>query len=164
MREKIRNIVIAAFVIVCIGAYIYEKGEEAKDHSPGAYEQYQQELLAERASERNEHELQHLRDMSVPYEDAWDFLGETYMIEGTIADISRAVDSTGSPTFIDLGEAYPSTNRASIVIWEEHLDDVSIVLDELSIGDSIFVEGYIDSYDGVIQIEVTDPAQIHTMP
>lgn len=167
MNEKVRNVIFALFVIACIVAYVVDKANEAKEHSSGSYEQYEAEHYAEKEKEEEEARVADLYDSSINYEDIlyepYEYEGQNLMIEGPVAEISILNDSTGSPSFVDVGEAYPSTYRISVVVWEEHYDDVAEALNAVSIGDIIFVEGYIEMYDGVPQIEVTDPLQIQIL-
>lgn len=167
MNPKVKNALIAVFVVACIGAYVYDKAQEAKDHSPGAYQQYQNEYIAEKNREEEEARINQLYDMACYYEDVVtdinDYLGSDIKVYGEIAEISQSPDSTGSPTFIDLGEPYPSANRFTIVIWEEYYSLFSDKLQQLNYGDTIFVDGCISTYEGVPQIEVTDPAQIQIL-
>lgn len=158
--QKIWTGIIIVICIVCAWYWFFEKDHSGSYYDQEGYEEYQQEQLEEMQNEQKEAELLHLQDMAVIYEDAKDYLYTDYMVEGPVADITYATDSSGSPTFIDLGEAYPSEDRFTIVIWEEHLSDVQSVLNDIEINDLIFVEGYIDMYDGIPQIEVTDPEQI----
>lgn len=167
MNEKVRNVIFALFVIACIVAYVVDKANEAKEHSSGSYEQYEAEHYAEKEKEEEAARALDLYDTSLNYEDIlyepYEYEGQNLTIEGPVAEISILTNSNGSPSFIDIGEAYPSTYRISIVIWEEHYDDVVKALDTISIGDTVFVEGYMEMYNGIPQIEVTSAEQLEVL-
>lgn len=166
-RTIVRNVVIAVFVIICAIAYLRSEAQEAQQHSQGAYEEYQSEQLTELYEEEEQARINQLYDMATPYEDVvsypYDYVGNDIKVYGDVADISLLNDTTGNPSFIDIGEAYPSTNRVTIVIWEENYENVSLIFQELTYDDTIFVEGIVEMYDGVPQIEVTDVGQIHIL-
>lgn len=167
-KKKIKTVCTALFVIACIASYLYFEAQEAKQHSQGSYEQYQQEQLAEREAEREAAEIAELEDMSILCEDLHadiaDYVGQDCMIKGSVADMYQAVEEPGSPIFIDLDYAYPDENRVTIVIWEEYQDDYILSqLDEIEIGDTIYVEGEISTYGDVPQIEVYEGWQINTI-
>lgn len=162
-----KNVAVAIFVALCVFSYFYVEARDARESSHSGYDQY----VAERQTnsddymdeQYHDYVIDHLNDISIAYEEAYMYAGETTMVTGPVADISILNDSNGSPSFIDLGEAYPSTDRFTIVIWEEHYDDVATLLNEISVNEIIYVEGCIEMYDGIPQIEVTDPSQINIL-
>lgn len=158
-----KNVAVAIFVALCVFSYFYVEARDARESSHSGYEQYEAKQQIKRNIEDEVARINYLNDASIPWGDYSDFIGETTMVTGPVADISILNDSNGSPSFIDLGEAYPSTDRFTIVIWEEHYDDVATVLNEISVNDIIYVEGCIEMYDGIPQIEVTDPSQINIL-
>ena len=166
-KTIIKNIIIVLFVIVCAIAYFKSEADEAKQHSQGAYERYQEEQLAKRNAEEEQSRINELYDMAAFYEDVvespYDYIGCETKVYGNVASISLLNDTNGRPSFIDIGETYPSTNRFTVVVWGENYEDVSIALQNIGLGDTIFVEGVVEMYDGVPQIEVTNPGQIHTL-
>ena len=99
-------------------------------------------------------------DDSISWEQAGDYIGDYVTVVGEIVDSYQATDSTGSPTFIDMGASYPDSNRVTILIWEENLYNFDGDPETMYMGETIAVTGTISTYDGTIQIEVTDPSQI----
>ena len=160
---RLKNVIIALFVLLCIGAWISSEMKEAKDHSQGDYLKYEQEQLESMNEADRQREITDLYDESIIYEDAWDFVGEKKTVMGEIADIYTSDESNGRPIFIDIGNAYPDTNRVTAVIWEENRNALQSTVDALNIGDTVFIYGYLDVYDGIIKIEVTEPSQIKTL-
>lgn len=164
-RPDLTLILMVLFLLGGVYFMFFDDSEKYADES-AMYESVLQESEAEAKEYRDEQYADYyasLTSSAVTYEDAKEYLYTEKMIEGPVADITYAADSYGSPTFIDLGEAYPSNDRVTIVIWEEHLDSLESILNSLEINDIICVEGYVDMYDGAPQIEVTDPSQIITM-
>jgi hypothetical protein len=67
--------------------------------------------------------------------------------------------SNGSPTFLDVGVAYPSTKGFSVVIWQRHR--ASFGRPEMKYGNvTICVRGDVYSYNGRPQIEAVSPSQV----
>lgn len=160
---KLKNVIIALFILLCIGAWVSSEMKEAKDHSQSDYQKYEQQQIESMNEAERQREIAELYDESVIYVDAWDFVGENKTVRGEIADIYTSDESSGSPTFIDIGNAYPDTNRVTAVIWEENRNALQSTIDALNVGDTVFIYGYLDVYDGIINIEVTEPSQIKTL-
>ena len=99
-------------------------------------------------------------DDSIPWEEAGEYIGEHVTVVGEIVDAYQATDSNGSPTFIDMGASYPDSNRVTLLIWEENLYNFDDDPETMYMGETVAVTGTVSTYDGTIQIEVTDPSQI----
>ena len=148
MSDKTKKILIAAFAVLCIAAYFIIEANEARQHSSAGYEEYEQQHWKEVEQEEREA----LTADAITCDIAKEHIGETVLVKGEVVRIYTANESSGSPTFIDLDYEYPSKDRVSIVVWEEDLDDFFFLIDELSIGDTLYVEGYVEEYDGTAQI------------
>ena len=86
-------------------------------------------------------------------------MGRVATIRGPVAGTKYAATSNGSPTFLDLGAAYPSQRRVTIVIWNENR--VKFGRPEIRYRNrTICVRGRVQRYAGVPDIEVTSPTQI----
>jgi hypothetical protein len=93
---------------------------------------------------------------------ARNYVGSYMTVCGPVARTNHARTSQGSPTFIDLGNGYPSTNRFTIVIWGQNRSRFTTPPEQLYSGKRVCVTGLIDRYEGVPEIEVTSPVQIRT--
>lgn len=131
----------------------HENTESSYNDNYNAYMQEQAEDYEER--EQGEREAN-----SYPCEAAKDFPGENIMVKGSVESIFQSKESSGKPTFIDLDYEYPNPNRVTVIIWEEDLNNLEGILSHLEYGDIIYVKGMVEIYDGVAQIEVSDPDQI----
>jgi hypothetical protein len=61
------------------------------------------------------------------------------------------------PVFVNIGNAYPSSNRAQIIIWGDRVAEFESMLQQIDHGNAwVSVTGYIGSYEGVPQIDVND--------
>lgn len=65
----------------------------------------------------------------------------------------QAKDANGMPIFVDIGSAYPSDNRVTLVIWAEHYDDFAEMLNAVDHGGTwLSVSSYLDVYEGSLQM------------
>jgi DNA/RNA endonuclease YhcR with UshA esterase domain len=82
-------------------------------------------------------------------------LGRHVRVKDTVAEVYHARSSNGQPTFIDLGQAYPSPNRLTVLIWAENRGGFPAPPEKMfRPGTAICVDGTVSSYRGVSQIEV----------
>lgn len=101
--------------------------------------------------------------LAIPEADRWYNAGSkvgTYgTIAGPVASVYQAVNSPGMPVFVNIGNAYPSGNRAQVIIWGERVAEFEQMLNAIDDGGAwVRVTGYIGSYEGVPQIDVNDSA------
>lgn len=97
-------------------------------------------------------------DNFIEWWEAGDHIGEEYTVCGPVVRATYRADVNGSPTFIDLGAAYPDPERLTVVIWGDDRDRFPYDPEAHLTGD-ICIEGLIDSYRGVVQIEAYGPEQ-----
>lgn len=87
-------------------------------------------------------------------------------LEGTVATLTGKVMSTkfaassnGSPTFLDIGHAYPNPNRLSVVIWIENR--AAFGRPEVRYrGRTVCVRGLVSDYGGSPEMIIRSPSQI----
>lgn len=94
------------------------------------------------------------------WKDAYNHIGEDVTLEGKIVDSYQAAESTGSPTFLDMGASYPDDNRVTIVVWEEDLYNFDGDPETMYMNETVEVTGTLTTYDGVAQIEIESQDQI----
>lgn len=88
------------------------------------------------------------------------YVGERATVCGPVVDTHWAASSMGQPTFLNVGETYPSLNRFTVVIWIENRDNFPTAPESYYLGKNIAVTGLIDEYMDSAQMEVTHPSQI----
>jgi hypothetical protein len=98
----------------------------------------------------------------IGWRSAQDHLGETVNVWGPVERVSQPPGVSGSPTFLEVGNAYPDTDRLNIVIWGQDADGFISDLEDTFQGESVCVLGEVESYNGVPQITVRGPASIVT--
>jgi DNA/RNA endonuclease YhcR with UshA esterase domain len=82
-------------------------------------------------------------------------LGEPIRVKARIASVVYDRSSNGRPTFINLGRAYPSSKRVTVVIWGEDRPNFPRAPERMfRRGMTICVQGVATQYRGVPQIEV----------
>jgi hypothetical protein len=104
-----------------------------------------------------------------PSEISWDeaknhvgeWATESNPVYGPVVGASYRPDISGQPTWLNIGEDYPNQNRFVVIIWGENRGNFPQAPEDYYLGKTIYVTGLIDSYEGVPQIEVTSPDQIH---
>jgi micrococcal nuclease len=89
---------------------------------------------------------------------AMNYVGQIKTVCGTMVGGDYASSSHGSPTFLNLDQAYPN-QIFTIVIWGENRGKFGAPESEYH-GKQICVTGLIESYRGTAEIEVSDPSQI----
>ena len=120
----------------------------------------------EREQEAYEEEMRRLEEstpeaiadrLGIPQSQLWynagQYVGEVCTIAGPVASVHQATDANGMPIFVDIGAAYPSENRVTLVIWTEHYDDYAEMLYEVDHGGAwLSVSSYLDVYEGSLQM------------
>lgn len=96
----------------------------------------------------------------IPWDEAKYHIGERATVYGPVASTKWATSSRGQPTFINIGNSYPNTNRFTVVIWGENRGNFPFAPESHYSGKTISVTGLITSYEGIPEIEVTSPNQI----
>jgi DNA/RNA endonuclease YhcR with UshA esterase domain len=96
---------------------------------------------------------------AVGWQNARHVVGRTGTIRGRVAGTKYASSSNGSPTFLDLGVAYPSPRRFTVVIWGRNRARFGAP-ERRYRGRTICVRGFVSTYRGLPQIEATSPSQI----
>lgn len=118
--------------------YEYMKEEQENYESMAADEEYYKSMYAN-ATNMVENEDEHT-------------------VSGTVENIYISTD--GGASFIDLNYKYPDERRVSVIIWPENLDNLHVLLNNLNQGEKIYIDGELSTYNGVKQIEVSNPDQI----
>ena len=86
-------------------------------------------------------------------------VGRTATVKGLVVTTKYARYSNGSPTFLDLGRAYPSASRFTVVIWGRNRGRFGSP-ERRYYGRTICVRGLVRSYDGHAEMFASTPAQI----
>lgn len=86
--------------------------------------------------------------------------GEDIIVYGTVESASYASDSKGKPTFLNIGNAYPNTNRFQVIIWGENRSNFSDTPETYYLGEMVLVSGELEYYNGIPEIEISSPKAI----
>lgn len=94
----------------------------------------------------------------------WDraslYVGEFKTVCGPVISTRYASSSSGQPTFLNIGRAYPDPNRFTVVIWGRNRGNFPFKPEDYYSGKTICVTGLIEEYRGVPEIEISSPSQI----
>lgn len=96
---------------------------------------------------------------AVSWSAAKSYVGRVVTVRGPVVDAVYAQSSNGSPTFLNLGRAYPSPSRFTIVIWSQNRARFGTP-ERRYRGRTICIRGRVSTYGGVAQIEGVSPTQI----
>jgi hypothetical protein len=96
----------------------------------------------------------------VEWSEAGRYMGEERQVCGPVAGTHFAEDSRGQPTFLNIGEDYPSSKRFVVLIWGEDRHNFPSAPEDYYEGKTICASGEIQEYEGVFEIEIRSPEQI----
>ena len=97
---------------------------------------------------------------AIEWTDAPAHVGETVTVRGPIVGVEYAEASEGSPTFIDMGAAYPDTSRVTVVVWGADRESFPYPPETIPVGETFLVTGEIYLYEDACYIKATSPEQI----
>jgi len=98
--------------------------------------------------------------LGVPWNNAKDHIGERITVCGPVVDTKWARDSEGKPTFLNVGNPSPSSNRFDVIILEQYRTNFPEPPDIYFSDKFICVNGLITEHEGIPQIEVQNEIQI----
>ena len=97
---------------------------------------------------------------AISWDKAKDHIGDRTTVYGPVAGTFYGSNVKGRPTFLNIGEDHPSSERFTVVIWGENRGNFPQPPGSYYDGKTIYATGLIQEYKGVPQIEVTTPDQI----
>src|SRR5438876_3314902 len=82
-------------------------------------------------------------------------VGQPFRVKATVVRTYFASSTNDSPTFIDLGHAYPDSRRLTILIWGRDRKNFPRAPERMfRPGTAICAQGVIELYRGVPELEV----------
>lgn len=93
----------------------------------------------------------------VEWTEAGRYVGENRTVCGPVAGTHFAEDSRGQPTFLNLGEDYPSPKRFVVLIWGDNRPDFPFEPESYYEGKTICATGDIQEYQGSYEVEIRSP-------
>lgn len=102
-------------------------------------------------------------DGAISWDEAGSYVGQTVTVYGPVASTRYVSSSNGEPTYINIGADYPDDNRLQVVIWGEDRARFSSAPESAYKGETIAVTGTLETYQGVLEIEVSSPSQIEVL-
>lgn len=86
-------------------------------------------------------------------------IGKNQTVCGKVQGTYFARNSNGAPTFINLDGSYPN-QPFNIVIWEQYRSAFKSAPENYYMGKNLCVNGTIEEYKGIPNIEAQSPSQI----
>ena len=96
----------------------------------------------------------------IQWHEAKNHIGERITVCGPVVSTKWASASGGSPTFLNIGNAYPDTNRFTVVIWKDYRKNFKFLPETYYQGKTICVTGLITEYKGIPEIEARSQDEI----
>jgi hypothetical protein len=96
----------------------------------------------------------------IDWSEAGKYLGWEMKVCGPVASANYGKATNESPTFINLGNDYPSPVRFDVLIWGNSRANFPSPPEEYYLDKSICVKGKVSYYQGVYQMEVSSPRNI----
>ena len=159
-----KTLIILIALTLTLALIACNDNDSTSEYSGDYMDDQQKEELAEDwsriQSEQAEYEksIQDHQGSAISWKDAKQYANDgDVCVWGEVKTISLS-NGNGNPTFIDIGKEYPNKNRLTIVIWDESFSNFDDI--ESYVGKSIYVTGEVYIYNGIAQIEVSDPEQI----
>jgi hypothetical protein len=100
---------------------------------------------------------------AIDWTEAGKYVGQSRVICGPVAGTHYASSSRGKPTFLNIGEDYPSPRRFVVLIWGEYRRNFPEPPESLYQDKIICVSGIITEYKGVFEVEIRSPNEV-TIP
>lgn len=97
---------------------------------------------------------------SVPLNRAKEVAGKSTTVYGPVLGTRYAPSSNGSPTFLNLGRDFPDNSRFTIVIWGRNRGNFQGAPEATYRGKEVCIEGVVELFQDIPQIEAARPAQI----
>lgn len=99
--------------------------------------------------------------LTIPQENRWYnaglHVGTSWTIAGPVVNIDYEPSEQGAPVFVSIGEAYPSYDGVTLVIWSEDRYNFQEMLNDLGSGKGwIKITGYLSLYNGRMQFNTDD--------
>jgi hypothetical protein len=86
--------------------------------------------------------------------------GSSTTLSGPVVSARYQATAKGKPTFLDVGQPYPDTNRLVLLIWGRDRDAFPNPPETAFAGRTVAVRGQVERFRGVAQITLDSPADI----
>lgn len=96
----------------------------------------------------------------IPWQDASAHAGEVGPVCGPVVSTSYRPDVSGEPTWLNIGQDYPSTGRFTIVIWGEERGNFPGAPEDTYRGTHVCATGEIEMFRGVAQMKLSSPSSL----
>lgn len=100
----------------------------------------------------------------INWQQASQHIGSSVSIVGPIMKITSRKNIRGNPTWVDIGGAFPATNRMMLVIWEEKKNEFPLLVPGKLTHKEVCVTGQLTSYKGIPQIQLSEKSQLQVIP
>jgi micrococcal nuclease len=101
---------------------------------------------------------------AIAWPEAKSYVGQQVTVQGPLAGAKYARTSRGKPTFLDIGNPYPSPDRFTVLIWGDARDAFPSPPEQMYAGKTVCVTGMVEDYEGGPEIIVSSPASIVVLP
>ncbi|MXS85663.1 hypothetical protein ABO04_07020 [Nitrosomonas sp. HPC101] len=96
----------------------------------------------------------------VGWREAVTYVNKQIAVAGKIMRITERRDIKGSPTWIEIGAAYPAKNRLTLIIWGNHRAGFTQLNGQNAVSHLACAQGTVQLYRQQLQIELNQPEQL----
>jgi DNA/RNA endonuclease YhcR with UshA esterase domain len=100
------------------------------------------------------------RGKVVAWYNAYKYVGKRVTVRGKVVDAKYARTSSGRPTFLNLGRAYPNQRRFTVVIWGKNRWRFPSRPERYYLGETVLVNGLVRLYRGSPQMTLVYRSRI----
>jgi hypothetical protein len=97
---------------------------------------------------------------AVRWQNAENYVGQRRNVRGPVKSAIFARQSSGRPTFLNVGRPFPNPQRFTVVIWGRHRDRFPSPPENLYRGEYICASGKIRLFEGVPETFASGPGAI----
>lgn len=97
---------------------------------------------------------------AVPWSQAKNYVGQQIQVKEQVLEYRYMPHINGQPTWINIGEKYPSNNRLALVVWGDDRENLKTVLSADLVGLQVCVTGIVSLFDQTPQIVVKNAQQL----
>jgi hypothetical protein len=100
------------------------------------------------------------RGKVIAWYNAYKYVGRRITVRGRVVDAKYARTTTGRPTFLNLGRAYPNPKRPTVVIWGKNRWRFPSRPERYYRGETVLVNGLVRLYQGMPQMSLVNRSRI----
>lgn len=99
-------------------------------------------------------------DSAIKWNKVMDHINQNVVVKGVVAEYTYLPKINGQPTWINIGEKYPSKERLSVVIWGENRNNFGNKISKDLVNRHVCITGKVILRNNLPQIEIKYPQEL----